>query len=236
MEIIIGREPINNRLSISVGMKKTFLGNKNTVPNNISRAHCRLLIDDNGNIVLSNLKEENTTYVGDNEIMSKNINSTDKVYLGSEKFEIDVNAIIDAAKKIIAADNPTIYSLRPLEKVWNEYEKDLLDMQVAQAKKANKQRLQGILSLLATVCAFIEALNVLRFVILSLALGFAIYFFWQENKTGGLFAVKKNARDKRFQNEYVCPNPDCKSFKGSTAYITLKNVKSCPVCGCKYSC
>ena len=234
MEIIVGREAINNRLSLSVGMKKTAIGENNSVPNTVSRSHCKIFVDEKGGIVLSNLKEENITCVDGSEIMSKRIKDTDKVTLGRDNYPIEVKAIVDAARKLIAADH-LVFSLQPLEEVWNTYEKDLLDMQVAQAKRANKQRLQGILSLCATVCAFIQALNVLRFVILALALICAIYFFWQENKIGGIFAVRKSERDKRFQNDYVCPNPECKCFKGNTPYITLKNTKSCSVCSCKYT-
>ena len=236
MEIIIGREAINNRLCVNVGKKKVCIGEQNSVPNNVSRTHCKLFIDEKDNIVLTNLKDENITCVDGQEILTKKIGISARVTLGADHYPVDIKGVIDAAKKLIALDQPMTYSLRPLEDVWNKYEKDLLDMQVANAKRANKQRLQGILSLCATVCAFIESLNTLRFVILALALVCAIYFFWQENKTGGVFAVKKNERDKKFQQDYVCPNPECQCFKGNTAYISLKNSKSCPVCNCKYTC
>lgn len=236
MEIIIGREPVNNRLSLSVGSLKTTIGEHNSVPNSVSRTHCKICVDDAGTIIVTNLKEENVTWVNAHEIVSKHIKDTDTVTLGNEQHPINVSEVIAAAKKLLAdANKPSAYSLAPLEAVWDQYESDLLKMQIQQAKRANQQRLQGILSLCGTLCAFIEQLNVFRFVVLFLALVCAVFFFWQENRTGSLFAVKKNERDKRFQGDYVCPNPDCRSFKGNTPYVSLKNIKSCPVCSCKYT-
>ena len=236
MEIIIGREPVNNRLALSSGALKTTIGDKNSVPHSVSRTHCKIDVDDAGTIILTNLKDENITCVGDVEIQTKRVKDTDSLFLGPDKYEVAVADILEAIKKAEKDARPLqTYSLAPLEAIWDEYEKDLLNMQIAQAKKANRQRLQGILSLSGTFCAFIEQLSVFRFVVLFLALVCAVFFFWQENKTGSLFAVKKNERDKKFQRDYVCPNPECGCFKGNTPFVSLKNSKSCPVCSCKYT-
>lgn len=253
MEILIGREPVNSRLLVSVGGKATALGTNGSVPNSVSRhingsAHCVITYNSDNDISIKNVKEQNITYVDGNEIQSKKITLSSKVELGNTHFIVNVQQIVNAAKQLAGvapappkpgsnakpADVKT-FSLRPLEQIWDTYEKDILDLQVEQAKKATQSRLQGILSMSATLCAFLPVPDVLRFVILAAALTCAVVCFWQGAKTSDIFAVKKNKRDKQFQQDYVCPNPACKCFKGNVPYISLRNMPNCSVCKCNYT-
>ena len=72
--ILIGKEPGNGRLLISVNIKgqvkNTTLGEMGCVPSCVSRcipsdgvAHCKIDIDISGNITLTNAKPQNTTCV-----------------------------------------------------------------------------------------------------------------------------------------------------------------------------
>ena len=106
--ILIGREPGNNRLMLAIkaadGIKVATIGGAGSVPNSVSRcipvnnmAHCKLDIDATGNIRLTNMKEENVTYVGNNEVMSKNVSENSTISLGRDKFPIGIGEILKAS-------------------------------------------------------------------------------------------------------------------------------------------
>ena len=78
--ILIGREPINNRLLVSLNHngKNYFapIGQPGCVPDCVSRcipnenkAHCRLNIDPTGTMTIENVKAENITFVDGTQIM-----------------------------------------------------------------------------------------------------------------------------------------------------------------------
>ena len=82
--ILVGKEPGNGRLFVSVkinGQPKTAaIGEMNSVPNSVSRckpaentAHCKIEVDATGNLIVTNLKPQNVTYVNGAEIVSKKV-------------------------------------------------------------------------------------------------------------------------------------------------------------------
>ena len=102
--ILIGREPEKSRLMIAIntgnGIKATTIGEAGSVPNSVSRciavnnmAHCRLEVDKAGGMRLSNMKEENVTYVNGNEIMSKAVTADSTIELGRGRFAVKASDI-----------------------------------------------------------------------------------------------------------------------------------------------
>ena len=90
IEIFVGRESGTDRvlvyLSINGQIKAFQLGNPGSVPKFVSRAipnqnkaHLSIRIDDNGEIIVSNLKPENVTFVNGSQIVSKRISEDDTV-------------------------------------------------------------------------------------------------------------------------------------------------------------
>lgn len=73
MELIIGREAGASRLRISINNQDRFWGNANSVPKSVSRQHCKVVTDDKGGYIITNLKPENVTYVNGVQIESKHI-------------------------------------------------------------------------------------------------------------------------------------------------------------------
>ena len=61
MELIIGREAGASRLRISINNQDRFWGNANSVPKSVSRQHCKVVTDDKGGYIITNLKPENVT-------------------------------------------------------------------------------------------------------------------------------------------------------------------------------
>jgi pSer/pThr/pTyr-binding forkhead associated (FHA) protein len=94
MELIIGREAGASRLRISINNQDRFWGNANSVPKSVSRQHCKVVTDDKGGYIITNLKPENVTYVNGVQIESKHISGKDRIELGADRYFMDIAAII----------------------------------------------------------------------------------------------------------------------------------------------
>lgn len=117
MELIIGREAGASRLRISINNQDRFWGNANSVPKSVSRQHCKVVTDDKGGYIITNLKPENVTYVNGVQIESKHISGKDRIELGADRYFMDIAAII----KGLGASIPKSFSIRHLQEVWDEF-------------------------------------------------------------------------------------------------------------------
>ena len=72
MELIIGREAGASRLRISINNQDRF-GECQQRTQSVSRQHCKVVTDDKGGYIITNLKPENVTYVNGVQIESKHI-------------------------------------------------------------------------------------------------------------------------------------------------------------------
>lgn len=243
MEIIIGREEGARRIHCIADGREFNVGQAGSVPNSVSRQHCKLII--NGDkLTLTNIKEQNITYVDGTQIFSKGITATSKVQFGTEKFTIPLQEIINLATGKTPRPNgpanppqpPVLtFSLKPMEDVWKEYDQRKLEIQENAAKNANRQRLQGILSMLGMCVGFIPGIDqTIRIIIVVAALLIAIYFFIQGSTSD---TVQKQLHDleDEFARKYKCPNPSCGKPFGQIAYRQIKYNKQCLACGCKYT-
>lgn len=242
MEVLLGREADTCQLSVVVNGKVGRLDVGGSVPNTVSRyikdegsAHCRIMISTNGKMSIENLNSRNVTFVdgvavdGPTRITNGSI-----VELGMDQYRVDIRKLIKAI-----GYKPT-YSLAPLEKVWNRYDRDLLDLQLEQQKKQNQQRLQGLLSscgmLLAIIPSVIPSIPIpdwVRLVVLVSALGLGVYFYRRGSQVSETFVMKKRDLDAKFRKRYVCPNPKCSHFLGFQPFDSIADRKQCPYCDCK---
>lgn len=246
--LLIGKEPGNGRLLISItgnGFKKTVtLGEYGSVPDSVSRCkpeegvgHCKISIDENSKMTLTNLKIKNVTYVDNMEVSTKHIDGNSKVSLGQDRYALNIKAILDLAEKTIPQQAKEL-SIKHLEAIWDIYDQALEKLQIEQQKKANQQRLQGILSMsgmLFALLPFPDSVRILRVIFIVAALGLAIFFFIKGSNVKDSFIFKKKELDKQFIKDYVCPNSECHHFMGTQPYMILRQNKKCPYCGCKYS-
>ena len=118
MEVIIGRESGSSRLHISGYNLEKFLGNPGSVPKSVSRQHCKLSVDAQGNCTIINLQPENCTLVNGVAIESKHITFSARVELGPEHFRINQKEIIES---VTGKEMPQTFSILPLQRVWDEY-------------------------------------------------------------------------------------------------------------------
>lgn len=244
MEIIIGREEGVRRLHCIADGREFNVGLAGCVPASVSRKHCKITVN-GSSMTIENIKPQNVTFVDGSQVFSKGITATSKVQLGNERYSIPLQQILQLATgkpQVAGAAQPMqpkqeapTFSLKPLQKVWKEYEERKLEIQEAAAKSANMSRLQGILSMCGMCIGFIPGIDqALRIVIILAALGVAVYFFFKGMSND---SVQKQIHDldEEFRDKYKCPNPACGKPFGTTPYHMIEFNKQCPACGCKYT-
>lgn len=234
MELIIGREAGASRLRISINNQDRFWGNANSVPKSVSRQHCKVVTDDKGGYIITNLKPENVTYVNGVQIESKHISGKDRIELGADRYFMDIAAII----KGLGASIPKSFSIRHLQEVWDEFHDTKLQIQIKEKKSAAIRSVTGVFSMSAIFCGFIPGiadLPALRVILYSAGLLLAIYFFVITYRSSSTLPKFLDDLDKKFHKDYVCPNPECHHFMGYQQYDDLKKMTSCPYCKSKFT-
>ena len=243
IEALLGKEEGAHRLEVKVGQKVFVFGSPESVPKSVSRTHCLLTVEysDDVNrtvksIVVKNVKMQNTTYVDGQEIEQKVVKENSKVQLGFERYPLDLPAIIAKLRSMLpeVKVEPKTYSILPLKTVWEEYDHTKLGITTSSVKSANRQRLQGILSMFGVLVGFIPGVpSTIRVVIIGAALVMAVYFF-VKGSVGAPVHKRLHDLDEDFRKRYVCPNPECHHYLGQTPYDVLRQNKGCIYCKCKY--
>lgn len=141
--ILIGREVDGTHLVALVldtnggKPKKTYIGDNvstsvtrlRLVDNNRWVGHCKIDIEDDGSMRISNMKAENITRVNGNGVASRAIIWSDNITLGSGEYKLDMTAV----KKIIDSLTPPppleAKSIKHLEYVWKKYDEDKHNLQ-----------------------------------------------------------------------------------------------------------
>lgn len=243
MEIIIGREEGLRRLHCIADGREFNIGQAGTVPNSVSRKHCRITVVGE-RITISNIKDQNVTYVDGNQIFCKDITATSRVQLGSEQYTIPLQQILQLAigkpvgnsAAAVGAQQSQVptYSLLPMKAVWDEYAKKKLEIQEEAAKKANQSRLQGIVSMFGVALGLLPIPIIFRAICVIGALCLAIYFFMSGKNSD---SVQKQLFDleEEYSHKYKCPNPKCGKPFGNAPYHSIEFNKQCFACGCKYT-
>ncbi len=251
--IFIGRDPNQSRLLITVSGKGAVIGNANSVPNTVSRcangtAHAKIDIDQNGKMKITNLKPANATFVGGVEISSKHIELNSKVELGKDCFAIYVNRVIKAAEILVGVGTPPPpspslkkYDITPLKYVWKEYHDNSIEMRKRQKKLGILSRVPmfftiGSGALTALVRLFNLPSGIVAFgcVMFFCGIIMLIYSFIKSKNDNTI--EEMDELTEKFQERYVCPNPDCHKFLGNMSYKLLKNQYNmhCPYCKCEW--
>ncbi len=255
--ILIGREDGPNRrlhiaLRIDGQVKSAMFGDPGSVPDSVSRCkptedvgHCKLEISSSGTIICTNLKSQNRTYVDNIDIDSKRVYPETKISLGRDKYSIPCESILKIANKLVEIekkkqDAKKEYSIAPLKRVWAEYHDQLFALQ-------KKQKHQGIIKSLYLPCTFLsggvgvlasnigldgsisQPLSTVMYVLSAFFLFYGLYMSFSDKSL-----EQREQITERFQEKYVCPNPNCRHFMGNTPYKILKQNTNCPYCKCKF--
>lgn len=260
--ILIGKEPGQGRLLVAVqgNGKSAAIGAPGCVPGCVSRckpaegvAHAKLTVDNSGAMTLTNMKEQNVTYVNGSEIVSKRVTSTNSVELGKDRFSINLPTVIETAKKIIAVSGPAPapqpqparkFNISHLEGVWNAMHDKQLEIKQRQRRQALNASLPMFFTMgggaLGFVLSFIfkdqyqTEIQVISGLFVLVGLAIMSYNFISRRNDRSVEELEKIQED--FQDKYVCPNPDCGKFLGHLSYKLMKKQYSmhCPHCKCEY--
>lgn len=245
--ILVGKEPGNGRLYIAVIIngqpKVTAIGGMNSVPNSVSRckpaegvAHCKIVVDFNGSITVTNLKPQNVTYVNGAEIVSKKVRENGVIELGKGRFSVSVSAIIETACKIVATVSPSssaqsseVHSIRHLKKIWDEYNGKMREIKIRQRNIGLLSSIPMAFSMLGGLIAGVAPeIRELALLFTGIALLIMLFGFYKRFTDKSIEETEKITED--FQQEYVCPK--CHHFMGMQPYNILRQNKKCPYCGC----
>lgn len=240
-----------------------FIGNAGSVPDCVSRcrpaediAHCKIETGPDGTMVLVNLKPRNVTYVNGREIVSKKITADSRVELGRDRYRIDIGNVLDSVRNIagmqhspqqsqqqqspLQTKSVKEYSILPLKKIWNAYNDEMFDLQKRQKSLSVVKSLYLPLTVLSSLVGVAarhmglqpEISSALSYTMYAIA---AIVLFYGLFRTFADKSLEQKVRiTEKFQDNYVCPNPDCRHFMGNQPYKILRQNSSCPYCKCKF--
>ena len=249
--IYVGRESGTDRLLVYLpinGKIKAFqIGNPGSVPKSVSRAipnqnkaHLSIKIDGNGNIIVSNLKPENVTFVNGSQIVSKKISDIDNIELGTDHYPLPLQDLLAKVSKLTTdtlRQTPETFNISHLERVWNEYHEGQKGIKNKQ-KKINLVRSGcGIFTMCAMPTIFF--LNPLGLA----AWGYALTGIGIVGNVYSFLGLRKNDPEEekekllgKLEREYICPNPQCNRYFGQLKYSLLKSQHKmqCPYCKSKF--
>lgn len=267
--ILIGKEPGQGRLLVSVMGKTAAIGSPNSVPGSVSRckvaegvAHVKIAIDQSGNMVMTNMKSQNVTYVNGSEIASKRVLPSNTVELGKDHFKINLPVVIETAKKIVNVSGGNggqggnggnsgnggkpvspvkKFNIKHLEAIYNDYHSKVIERQ-------RKQKKLGILascSMFFTIggSAFAALANKMGmgetaqdYLWILPVVGFIVFFISMYMRIKDTSIEDADATNLEYTKRFVCPNPDCGKFLGNMPYELMKTQYSmqCPYCKCEY--
>lgn len=233
MEIIVGRKPETNQLKITIGKQAKVCGTENSVPNSVSRTHFSLTTVEGGGFTLTNLNPANETFVNGVSVESKYVTQNDKIELGASRYVFDWG--------LIAEVSPVLIDIRPLQRVWNEYHKEKLKIQIQQGRFNAIKSLSGLLSMAAMLAMVFESNKddsgggvSIRMMIYGFAALFTLVAFVITFINAKKIPEQQDAIDRRFRKRYICPNPKCRHFMGTQPYDVLAQGSGCPYCRAQY--
>lgn len=240
--ILIGKEPGQGRLLIAIqeNGKNAAIGAPGSVPSCVSRcklaegvAHAKITVDQSGNMILTNMKSQNLTFVNGSEIASKRVSLTNLVELGKDRFGISLPVVIETAKKLVDIVPPPStpankFNISHLEHVWTNLQTKRKEIQAKQ-KRINLVRSGcGIFTMCAMPCIFL--FGPVGYALTGIGILGNIYSFvgLKNDETSDVI----EQLNEEFQDRYVCPNPECNKFLGNISYKLLKKQYSmhCPYC------
>lgn len=229
MEILIGKQG-NQRMPIT--------------DEYVSRKHCKLTSNADGSFTLENLSQ-NGTFVQGRKIIKTKVNSDTVIQLGPN-YKIKVADLLP--QKTSATNNSTSpsststneYSLKPLKKVWEEYDNRMTTIQQEQKTTTLLRSASPMFTLgsgaiagLARGLGWGDEIFGLTVIMTVIGLILMVYSFWKGYKDNSIDERKEAT--KYLQDHYLCPNPDCRHFVGMKDYNILRQDKNCPYCKCKYT-
>lgn len=218
MEIIIGRDSQSAKLVLIIDGQPQAPAVSGVIPTSVAPQHCKLFIN-KGQMRLQNLDINNYTYVNGQSIESKAITMEDKIELGQDHYLLDWNFL----------KSYTPLDIRPLKKIWEDYEAQSLKITIATGKFNALRSVTGLITMLAIALSIAYGgRNKWYLVLYGIAIIISVVFFIKAYRDSSKLPQKRQELNKKFQRDYVCPN--CGHFMGNQSYDILVQNGSCPYC------
>lgn len=224
MEILFGRDQQTRKLCIIKDGQVQLYGKDGDVPMNVSRQHASLTPLGDGKWQIKNLNEQNVTFVNGIAVESKTISEEDKVELGNSHYPFNWDVLKEPKEELC--------DIRPLNKIWNDYDEQRLQFQIAERKFNTARSATGIITMIAIACSLILGHGPIYLVLYALAIGISVLLTYQAYKKSSDVPRQQREMNKTFQKQYVCPK--CGHFMGFTDYDILAQNEACPYCKTKY--
>ena len=224
MNIIIGRDQQSQRLCILKDGTPRLYGAEGYVPMSVSRQHLSLHSLGEGKWQIHNMNEQNVTYVNGIGIENKVITENDKIELGESRFPFPWVALAEPKEEII--------DIRPLKRIWDDYEDKRILHQIAERKFNAARSATGIITMLAIACSIILGHGPIYICLYAIAIGVSVFLTFQAYKKSSEVPCQQRDMNKEFQKSYVCPK--CGHFMGFQDYAVLSQGDTCPYCRTKY--
>ena len=224
MEIIIGRDQNTRQLNVVKDGKSSLYGQPNSVPMDVSRHHISLQPVDEGKWTIKNLNEQNVTFVNGLAIESKTVSESDTIELGNSHYLLNWDVLNEPKEDTV--------DIRPLKKIWDEYDEQRLEFQIAERKFNAARSATGIITMVAIACSLILGHGPIYLILYALAIGISVVFTYQAYKKSSDVPRRQREMNKEFQKQYTCPK--CGHFMGFTDYDILTQSDACPYCKTKY--
>jgi len=235
MELIVGREKETNNVLVTIDGKNYKWDVGGSVPKTVSKQHCVLKTIDGINIQITNLKQQNVTWVNGMPVSSFSIQKgKDKVELGVERYVLDWS-IIDKILSMAEKNTPKEVDIMPLKKVWEDYQYSLGHMQ---KKQAFVNACRGGVSLftiggVAAGYVMKESMSEVMPVLYVLAVFATVLFVGMGVYDALKMPKRKEQITRNFTKKYCCPH--CHYFFGFQSFdIFSNNMDCCPKCRSKF--
>jgi len=224
-EIIIGRDPNTAQLRIEADGKIVRYGAADSVPKSVSRRHCSITVDDDGKMAVKNLNDENETFVNGRSVESKGVEEGDRIEFGDGKYVLDWKAV----RSVV----PAVADIRPLKKIWDEYQEQLLEQQIKERKFGTLRSATGLITMVAIALSLFTGRDSSVYLILyGAAIVISFAFTVKAYRESANAPRRMRELNNNFQKRYVCPK--CGHFLNMQAYDVLKQNDSCPYCRAKF--
>lgn len=223
MKIQVGRDQATSKLRLTYG-EKSVLTDSADVPPTVSPEHCEIDVEDNY-FRLRNLNIDNYTYVNGQAVEAKTIQKTDKVELGPDRYPFDWKGLDGIL--------PPIADIRPLKEVWDNYEKQNIDLQIDERRFNTLRSITGLITMVAIALSIATGGRSPWYLLLyGVAITASLVFFVKAYRDAAKIPQQRQELTKRFQRDYVCPH--CGRFLGNQSYYILAQNTCCPYCKTKF--
>lgn len=219
--VIIGRDHRTNQLYRMANGKAQLIKQEKPVPTSVSKEHISLTITDDGKMILKNLNVQNYTFVNMVGVESKLIQEGDRIELGTGHYVLDWN--------IIKSFVPKYADIRPLKKVWEDYQNELMDLNIKERRFGHLRSATGLITTAAVILGFVTGKDNPLFIILYVVAGvISAYFFFKAYSECDKTPKRIQEIKEAFPHKYVCPN--CGHFLDNRSYDILVQDGKCRHC------